>query len=316
MTIIDPDEPAEVRLRELRAALALIDGLIHVLDTQPELAQDIYDALPRLDVDLISSLPEVGPIDSVEALRLHLDRLDERLRCCLSDALPAPIPPPPVTQPKPGPIPLLTPSRSGAIEGDPNAEAFVWWDDITSSDVDGFMSVLATAQNEHPLQKHLALNPKLLVQHLAGGHGRWVFPQKRLGSEFVLDFAISERSSSGFEWQFVELQSPRAVLFVPSSGRQSSQLDEGIRQIQEWRRWLGDNIDYARRDRVKNGLGLTDVSSRSPGLLIIGREQDLKGGDLARRRQLDEDLNIRIHTYDWLIRSAQARLRDLHRRED
>src|SRR3954452_24314875 len=101
-------------------------------------------------------------------------------------------------------------------------------------------------------------------------------------------------SSSGYEWQVVELQSPRARLFVPSSGRQSEQLDEGLRQIAEWRRWLADNRDYARRPRARNGLGLVDASDRDPGLLIIGREADLTELDRERRRQLDGQLNVRI----------------------
>ncbi len=138
-----------------------------------------------------------------------------------------------------------------------------------------------------------------------------MLPQKRLGAEYVPDFVFAERSSSGFEWQFIELQGPDARLFAWSSGRQSEQLDEGLRQISEWRRWLADNRDYARRPRSSNGLGLTDVSAEDPGVLLIGREADLTDDDRHRRRQLDGTYNVRIHTYDWLARSAETRLADL-----
>ena len=185
------------------------------------------------------------------------------------------------------------------------ASAFVWWDDIQASDLVVYRQVLDAADDEKPLQRHLASKPLLLVQSLRGGQGRWVLSQKRLGSEYVTDFVIGEKSSGGFEWQFVELQSPRARLFVPSSDRLSPQFDEGIRQIQEWRRWLDDNRDYARRSRSRNGLGLRDASGRDPGLLLIGREADLDDNDRQRRRQFDQDLNIRIHTYDWLGRGTE-----------
>lgn len=191
------------------------------------------------------------------------------------------------------------------------ADAFVCWDDIRADDLVVYRQVLDAAEDEKPLQRHLASNPLLLVQSLRGGHGRWVWSQKRLGSEYVTDFVIGEKSSGGFEWQFVELQSPRARLFVPSSGRLSPQFDEGIRQIQEWRRWLDDNRDYACRPRSHNGLGLTDVSGSDPGLLLIGREADLDEDDRQRRRQFDQDLNIRIRTYDWPIREAETRLGNL-----
>jgi hypothetical protein len=60
------------------------------------------------------------------------------------------------------------------------AHGFVWWDDITAEDIDAYRTVLETARDERPLQKYLALHPILLIQHLGGGHGRWVIPQKQL----------------------------------------------------------------------------------------------------------------------------------------
>lgn len=250
-------------------------------------------------------------MQDAEALRLH-DRL-----AGVVPGSPSVLPPPPATVPADAAVPIRRASRSGAVVDQDLAHFFVWWDDITRDDVERYKQVLSTAQTERPLQKHLALSPRLLVQHMGGGHGRWVIPQKRLGSEFVLDFMVVERSSSGYEWQLVELQSPTARLFVRSSGRQSEQLDEGLRQIAEWRRWLAANRGYAQRQRSENGLGLTDVTAEDPGLLIIGREADLTHEDRARRRQLDTTLNIRIHTYDWLVRPAESRLAQLgHHGED
>jgi Shedu protein SduA, C-terminal len=199
-----------------------------------------------------------------DSLRAHLKRLAERLRPYLpgaSDSHPAP----PASGPQKGSAITRRMTRADALQDDDLAAAFVWWDDIRAVDVETLRQALEAANDERPLQRHLANKPLRLVQHLRGGGGRWVLSQKRLGSEYVTDFVIGERSSGGFEWYFVELQSPRARLFVPSTGRLSPQLDEGIRQIQEWRRWLDDNRDYARRPRSRNGLGLVDVSSRDPG---------------------------------------------------
>ncbi len=308
----DPDLDLCVPIREVRAALALADGLLNAASARPALAHELVDALPRLDDDLLARLPEVGPITDVDGLRLHLHRLGERLRRRIPQAPPSPPIPVPVTDVLGG-LPIHRPSRAGALEDDDLAEAFVWWDDVAAEDVAEYEAVLEAASDERPLQRHLATNPMLLVQHLSGGHGRWVLSQKRLGSEYVTDFVIGERSSIGFEWQFVELQSPQATLFVPSTGRLGAQLDEGIRQIQDWRRWLDDNRDYARRPRSRNGLGLKDASGADPGLLIVGREADLTDQDRQRRRQLDHDLNIRIRTYDWPVRKAKSRLTELNR---
>lgn len=197
---------------------------------------------------------------------------------------------------------------------DPLADSFVWWDDITPKDVGAYETALNDASGERAMQRHLANHPVLLVQHLGGGHGRWVIPQKRLGGEYVTDFVIGEKDSGGHSWEFVELQHPNARLFVPSNRRVSDQLDEGLRQILDWRRWLENNLDYARRPRVHDGLGLTNVSSRDRGLIIIGREHDLDEEDKVRRKQLGLDHNIHIHTYDWLIREAKSRIASLEKR--
>lgn len=150
----------------------------------------------------------------------------------------------------------------------------------------------------------------LLVQHLGGGHGRWVIPQKRLGSEFVPDFLVGERSSAGLEWLLVELQSPRVKLFT-RKGRATEQLDEGIRQVLDWRRWVANNSDYAQRARHKYGLALADLDDKADGLVLIGREADLTDSDNERRRQLGHDHRLKIHTYDWITREAQRRIAEL-----
>jgi hypothetical protein len=303
----DPDENLTIPRREIRAALALADSMFLAMQADKNLADRIADLLPALRYE--SLLPEVGPIKDGERLRLHLYHLAKRLRSRLPGAPAAPAVESDET--KIGTFSVRPATRAHALEGDDLVDAFVWWDDVSEDDINELRTVLEAANDERPLQRYLATNPLLLVQHLGGGHGRWVLSQKRLGSEFVTDFVIGERSSDGFEWQFVELQSPKARLFVPSSGRQSEQLDEGIRQILEWRRWLDDNRDYARRPRSRNGLGLFDASGLDPGLLLIGRATNLSAHDRSRRRQLSRQLNIQIHTYDWIVRQASNRVRSV-----
>ena len=92
-------------------------------------------------------------------------------------------------------------------------EYFVWWDDITQDKVDGFRNKIDLATDEPEMQKFFEENPIYLIQHLGGGHGRWVIPQKRLGSEFTTDFVIGESHSFGYDWIAVELESPKAKMF-------------------------------------------------------------------------------------------------------
>lgn len=194
-------------------------------------------------------------------------------------------------------------SRAEIIAKDPLGEFHVWWNDIGAQDVADLEKKLNTAKNENVMQHYLEKHPLMLIQHMGGGHGRWVIPQKKLGAEFVTDFVIAERSSIGFEWVAVELESPTAKLFT-KKGDPSAALTHAIRQISDWRAWLQKNQNYAARSRIESGLGLTDIDPRLPGLIIIGREKDLDSNTRELRRQLSVDLRIKIHTYDWLVRIA------------
>ena len=105
----------------------------------------------------------------------------------------------------------------------------------------------------------------------------------------------------GYEWQLVELESPRASMFTRSNGP-TAKASHAIRQIQEWRAWLHANQAYAAHNAKDGGLGLRDIVDDARGLILMGRRQDLSDSTMAFRRQMIRDLNIHIHTYDFLFR--------------
>ncbi len=185
-------------------------------------------------------------------------------------------------------------------------EFFVFWDKVTPVDEKEFATIIDAAESERPIQKFLEDHPHVLIEHLGGGHGRWVIPQKRLGSEFVPDFVIGEDSSVGYEWYLVELESPRSEMFT-RAGHPTVELNHAINQIISWRSWLTSNRDYAARPRRDHGLGLTDISPTPPGLILISRREFESHDTSAVRRQYMSDLHIAIHTYDFLLDSQVAK---------
>lgn len=193
---------------------------------------------------------------------------------------------------------------------DPLRDFFVSWDRIESNDVEAFQLALDEARREEDIQQFLQENPKCLIQHLGGGHGRWVIPKQKLGSEHVTDFVIGERDSLGFHWQAVELESPLKPMFN-KNGDPSQYLNHAIRQISDWRGWLNLNQNYAARDRADSGLGLKDISTNVQGLIVIGRRTAGLEKTAQLRRQLVSQLNIKIHTYDFLIDTLAGRVESL-----
>jgi len=195
---------------------------------------------------------------------------------------------------------VVRPSRTELIRTEIWGEHFVWWDEPLEGTAGGLRELLASSPNERNVQKYLEVNPGLLVRILGGGHGRWAIPQKRLGSEHVTDFVLGERHSGGYEWLAVELESPKAKMFN-KNGDPSAALTHAIRQIQDWRRWLKSNQNYASRPRTDNGLELPDIDGNVAGLVIIGRRDAINPLTNGLRRQMVQDLRIQIHSYDYLL---------------
>lgn len=146
----------------------------------------------------------------------------------------------------------------------------------------------------------------MLVQHLGGGHGRWVLPKARLGNQYVTDFIIGDRDSGGRRWIAVELESPKRGMFT-RAGDPSRPLSHAIRQILDWRDWLTENHAYAVGPLERQGLGLEDIEPQVPGLVLIGR-RGLGPNPRGRRRQLELSNRIEIHSWDWLVERAEGRV--------
>jgi hypothetical protein len=179
--------------------------------------------------------------------------------------------------------------------------------DATGQIVAEYEAVLAEATDEKPLQAYLSAHPQLLISEY-GFQCRWVIPQASLARMFFPDFLVCRLDSTGLVWVLVELQSPRAELFMATRERPAEQLREGIYQILRWRRWLHNNLDMARRPVGEDGLGLIGITDQTRGLVIIGRENDRTEQNRQQLRQLAWDNHIDIRSYDWLAREARHRI--------
>lgn len=68
-----------------------------------------------------------------------------------------------------------------------------------------------------------------------------------------------------------------------------------------------NNLDYARRPREQDGLGLVGIDSRVPGLILIGRRHAFPDRFNEFRKQIGDRERIVIHSYDWLIDVARSK---------
>jgi hypothetical protein len=151
---------------------------------------------------------------------------------------------------------------------------------------------------EEPLQRHLAANPSLLASLVVGGHKTWVIPKQRLGAQYVTDFLVMGLNSAGPHWVMVELEAARHDIHL-RSGRLSAPTRHAVDQIRDWRDWLTRNVAHAETE-----MGLIGLRPDDPGLIIIGRADPHADRNPARMT-LRAESRIDVHSWDWLLRSAQ-----------
>ena len=174
------------------------------------------------------------------------------------------------------------------------------WDRITTANATGLKTLLDRCPLELEVHRFLERHPQFLVQVLGGGHGRYQSSKKRLGSEFVPDFLVADMDSYGINWHAVEIEAPCTNVYR-RDGLPTQHIHHAIGQIRDWRSWLRDNRDYARRARSENGLGLAGIDSRLPGLILIGRRERFPERYNEFRREQADRYRIMIHSYDWLL---------------
>lgn len=166
--------------------------------------------------------------------------------------------------------------------------------------VEEFKDHIDDARDERPIQEFLARHPVLLRPLLPEGQEYWCFDRPRFGSEYIPDLLLCTRNSSGYHWILIELESPSKAAIV-RDGRRSADLAEALRQVDEWRIWLRQNIQYA-----QTTLAFTDIDAESPAVIVIGRRHRLMQQHTKRYRELSSPAGrLSVMTYDRLLESAR-----------
>ena len=176
-----------------------------------------------------------------------------------------------------------------------------------ASDIEELRRTIEMARDERPLQELFESRPCLLAS-LVRGPQRFCIPQVSLGGKYVADFLLADVSSSGVRWILVELETPDSATTLARGNQFDKHARQGVSQIDEWREWLLDNLDMARRPKQQNGLGLPDIRPEAEGLVLVGRRDQLRENAPALRNRLLETDRTLMHTYDWLLEQLEGTL--------
>ena len=162
-----------------------------------------------------------------------------------------------------------------------------------SDTVDEFERVLGDAADERPLQKLFSASPMLLGPLAPLGGNYWCLDRPELGAEYIPDFLLASITSIGFQWVAIELENPNDKVLT-KAGLPARKLAEALGQVRDWRRWLTDNVGYAREER-----GLKNIDGNCEAFVIIGRRSSLDPKQIKKYRALSAD-GVTVMTYDRL----------------
>ncbi len=178
-------------------------------------------------------------------------------------------------------------------------------DPLMLNDIEQLQEVIDKANDEKPIQQFLEARPQILAA-LLSGRFRFSVARPQLGGKRIPDFLLSDVDSLGIRWLLVELETPISSVTVIKDNLLEKRARKGVSQVEEWREWIQNNLDLARRSRREGGLGLVDIRPRSEGLVLVGRRARLLDNANAVRHAIREGSYIRVHTYDWLIESLKG----------
>ena len=171
---------------------------------------------------------------------------------------------------------------------------------LTHENIVQFQKVIESARDEKPVQQFIEAYPQVLTA-LLGGNNRFCVPRPSFGGKYTPDFLMSDVNSLGIRWVLVELETPESSVTLTSCNDLEEHARKGVSQVREWREWLQNNLDMARRSKEKDGLGLVDIRPRSQGLVLVGRRTRLLDNTSAVRNAIREESDIDVQTYDWLL---------------
>ncbi len=144
-----------------------------------------------------------------------------------------------------------------------------------------------------------------------GHHDTYLFPEFPFGTSYKIDYLLVGRSSGGFQFVFVELESPQdgATLM---NGELGAKFRKGLSQITDWEEWVEGNFSTLTevfRSCRRVGALLPDEfckfdKTRFHFIVVAGRRNDWKDKTYrTRRKRLQEDAVLILH-YDNLVDAA------------
>jgi hypothetical protein len=196
---------------------------------------------------------------------------------------------------------------------------------------DDLEKLLDQAGGEREVHHFLKKHPWLIWGMFCnvGGHSDYVLPEFRLRDKFRADFVVMQSYSGAWDVHLIELEPVGSKLFRDSDERPEKRFLGAVYQIEDWKRLI-----RTEEQTFKNCLADAAMTSdifqpehnicsepssmagdvlRNPKTciwynyhIVVGRSSELNSHKQYLKSSYEHTNDIRVHTYDRLLRVADA----------
>lgn len=146
-----------------------------------------------------------------------------------------------------------------------------------------------------------------------GHHDAYLFKEFELTSTYKADYLLVGKNSHGYHFIFIELENPSGSI-TNKDGSFGSTIRKGIKQVEDWDKWLEGNFNNLSLifEKLKSNLielpkeFRTLDKTRLHYVVVSGRRKDFNENTYSEKRRLLRSKNIHILHYDNIIDSYRT----------
>lgn len=158
--------------------------------------------------------------------------------------------------------------------------------------------------------KYYHLVASLFDGYCFGHHNAYVFKEFKLGTQFIADYVLVGKASSGHSFIFVEFENPYGNIII-GDGDFGDTIRKGINQINDWKNYIASNYSSISAEFKKYTTKqlpdefYTYDATRFHYIVVGGRRKDFTEKTRRLCRMQEQDGKIAIKHYDNLLETAQ-----------
>jgi len=180
---------------------------------------------------------------------------------------------------------------------------------IDSSDTKE-QDILKFVNHSHE-EAHFIIGSILSIGYNFGNHELYVFPEFMLGNTYKVDYLLVGKSSGGYQFLLVELESPYGRI-TTKNGNPGQVFNKGITQVEDWDRWLSSNYSSLRQTfnkYINSNKSLPQEfleydNTKIHFAVVAGRRNDFLEQTYWKQRKLKITQKINLLHYDNLLNYA------------